>query len=45
MGFFGLFLACGILVPQKGVKPRPPAWEAQNLNHWTTGEVPGGTAS
>ena len=31
---------CGILVPASGIKPTPPAWEAQNLNHWTTREVP-----
>ena len=26
---------CGILVPQPGTKPMPPAVEAQSLNHWT----------
>ena len=26
--------ACGILVPQLGIKPRPPALEAQNFNNW-----------
>ena len=25
---------------QPGIQPVPPAMEAQNLNHWTTGEVP-----
>ena len=30
-----------ILVFQSGVEPAPPALEAQNLNHWTTREVPG----
>ena len=29
------------LVPQPGIEPVPPAVEAQNFNHWTTGEVPG----
>ena len=33
-------VACGILVPQPGTKPAPPAVEAQSLNHWTTREVP-----
>ena len=32
--------ACGILVPRSGIEPMPPALEAQNLNHWTTREVP-----
>ena len=32
-------MACGILVPQPGIKPMPPALEAQSLNHWTTREV------
>ena len=31
--------ACGILVPRPGIKPMPPAVEAQSLNHWTTREV------
>ena len=31
--------ACGILVPQPGIEPAPPAWEAQSLNHWTTTEA------
>ena len=26
--------ACGILVPQQGIKLMPPAEEAQSLNHW-----------
>ena len=26
--------ACRILVPQAGIKPVPPAVEAQSLNHW-----------
>ena len=32
--------ACGILVPQPGIEPRPLAVEAQSPNHWTAGEVP-----
>ena len=28
-----------ILVPWPGIKPMPPALEAQHLNHWTTREV------
>ena len=31
--------ACGILVPRPGIKPVPPALEAQSLNHWTAREV------
>ena len=26
-------VACGILVPQPGIKPAPPKLEAQSLNH------------
>ena len=33
--------ACGNLVPGPGIEPMPRALEAQNLNHWTTREVPG----
>ena len=42
-------LSCGILtlrcdswdlVPCPGISPGPPAWWAQSLSHWTTGEVP-----
>ena len=33
-------MACGILIPQPGIKPLPPALEACSLNHWTTREVP-----
>ena len=33
-------MACGILVPQPGIKPVPPAVEVQSPNHWTTREVP-----
>ena len=40
-GWRGLHLkACGMLVPWLGIKPAPPALEAQSLNHWTTREVP-----
>ena len=30
--------ACGILVPQPGTEPVPPAVEVQSLNHWTAGK-------
>ena len=46
--FFFLLLyhtACGILVPQPGIKPVPRAVEARSLNHWTAGEVPEQTLS
>ncbi|XP_054940402.1 UDP-N-acetylglucosamine transporter isoform X4 [Physeter macrocephalus] len=32
-------LACGILVPQPGIEPVPPALGAQHLNRWTAREV------
>ena len=32
--------ALGILDPWPGIEPVPAALEAQNLNHWTTSEVP-----
>ena len=32
--------ACGILVPQPGIEPVPPAMEAPRPNHWTAREVP-----
>ena len=32
--------ACGILVPQPGIRPVPSALEAQSLNHWTVRKVP-----
>ena len=35
-----MWVACGILVPRPGIKPVPPAVEAQSLNHWTSREVP-----
>ena len=34
--FWSCRVACGILVPQPGIKPVPPALEAQSVNHWTT---------
>ena len=37
----GLVAACQNLVPQIGIKPRPPALGAQGLNHWAAWEVPG----
>ena len=33
-------MACRILVPLPGIKPGPPAVEAQSPNHWTTREFP-----
>ena len=32
--------ARGILVPQPGIKPAPPAVEVRSPNHWTTRDVP-----
>ena len=32
--------ACEILVPQPGIEPGSPAWDACRLNHWTTRDVP-----
>ena len=37
--FFGI-PPCGILVPQPGIEPMPPAMEVGSLNHWTTREDP-----
>ena len=34
------YTACGILVPQTGLKPTAPALEGEVLNHWATREVP-----
>ena len=34
-----LLVAHGILVPQPGIEPMPPALEVWSLNHWTTREV------
>ena len=39
--FFWPYHACGILVPQPGIKPTPPAVETQSLNHRTAREVLG----
>ena len=30
----------GILIPQPGIEPRPPALGVRSLNHWLTREVP-----
>ena len=38
--FWPCHAACGILVPQQGIEPVPPAWDVQSLNHWTATEVP-----
>ena len=45
--FFSLFIfpwpylvACGILVPQSGIKPGLIAVKAQSRNHWTAREFP-----
>ena len=37
--FFGQE-ARSILVSRQGIKPVPPAVEAQSFNHWTAREVP-----
>ena len=37
---FSHHMACGILFPQPGIKPVPPAVEGQSLNHWTTRDFP-----
>ena len=43
--FFGFFWpyhgAYGILVPQPGIDPAPPAVNARNLSYWTAREIPG----
>ena len=36
--FWPSHMACGILVPQPGIKSMSPALEAQNPNHWTPGK-------
>ena len=42
--FLSYFWPChavrGILVPQPGMEPGPPAPGARSLNHWTTREAP-----
>ena len=32
-------MPCGILIPQSGTEPWPPALGAQSPNHWTTRDV------
>ena len=34
------YMVCGILVPEPGIQPAPPALERQGLSYWTTKEVP-----
>ena len=36
-------MAYGILVPQPGIEPMPPALEVRSLNQWTTRKPPGGS--
>ena len=38
--FFFDCTACGILVPQPGIKPVPRVVEMQSPNHWPAKEVP-----
>ena len=38
--FWSHCTVCGILVPQSGIEPLPPALEAWSLNHWTIRKVP-----
>ena len=38
--FWPHHVASGILVPQPGAEPAPPALEVRSLNHWTTRQVP-----
>ena len=38
--FFWLYAACGISVPQPGIKPASLASELQSPSHWTPREVP-----
>ena len=33
-------MACGILVPQPGIEPRPLAVKVKSPNHWTAREFP-----
>ena len=37
--FWPCHMACGILVPQSGIEPMPPAVEVWSPNHWTAREV------
>ena len=41
--FWPCRMACGILVPQLGIKPMPSAVKVQSPNHWTGREFPKGT--
>ena len=43
--FWAHHSARGILVPQPGIEPAPPAVEARSLNHWTAREVPSSSHS
>ena len=38
LSFLPHYMACGILVPQPGIEPRPMAVKAWNPNHWTAME-------
>ena len=38
--FWPSCVACGILAPQPGIEPVPPASGEQNRNHWTSRQVP-----
>ena len=38
--FWPCHVAYGILIPQPGIKPVPPAWGACSLHHRTAREVP-----
>ena len=38
--FWPCCVACGPLVPQPGIEPRPPALGVWSLNPWTTREIP-----
>ena len=40
MGVEAVLCSMQDLIPQPGIKPGPFALAAQNLNHWTTREVP-----
>ena len=39
LSFWSYYVTCGTLVPWPGIKPVPPAVDAQSPNHWTR-EVP-----
>ena len=38
--FWPCLMACGILVPQPGIKARPTTVKAPSPNHWTSREFP-----